>query len=1322
MASMKYDLPLLDYKTRFSLWQVKMRAVLAQTSDLDEALESFGKKKTTEWTAEEKRKDRKALSLIQLHLSNDILQEVLQKKTAAELWLKLESICMSKDLTSKMHIKMKLFSHKLHESGSVLNHISVFKEIVADLVSMEVQFDDEDLGLLLLCSLPSSYANFRHTILLSRDELTLAEVYEALQNREKMKGMVQSYASSSKGEALQVRGRSEQRTYNDSNDHDKSQSRGRSKSRGKKFCKYCKKKNHFIEECWKLQNKEKRKSDGKASVVTSAENSDSGDCLVVFAGYVASHDEWILDTACSFHICINRDWFSSYKSVQNEDVVRMGDDNPREIVGIGSVQIKTHDGMTRTLKDVRHIPGMARNLISLSTLDAEGYKYSGSGGVVKVSKGSLVYMIGDMNSANLYVLRGSTLHGSVTAAAVTKDEPSKTNLWHMRLGHMSELGMAELMKRNLLDGCTQGNMKFCEHCVFGKHKRVKFNTSVHRTKGILDYVHADLWGPSRKPSLGGARYMLTIIDDYSRKEWPYFLKHKDDTFAAFKERKVMIERQTEKEVKVLCTDNGGEFCSDAFDDYCRKEGIVRHHTIPYTPQQNGVAERMNRTIISKARCMLSNARMNKRFWAEAANTACYLINRSPSIPLNKKTPIEIWSGMPADYSQLRVFGCTAYAHVDNGKLEPRAIKCLFLGYGSGVKGYKLWNPETNKTFMSRNVIFNEFVMFNDSLPTDVIPGGSDEEQQYVSVQVEHVDDQETEIVGNDVNDTVQHSPSVLQPQDEPIAHRRTKRSCGAPVRLIEECDMVYYAFSYAEQVENTLEPATYTEAVVSGDREKWISAIQEEMQSLEKNGTWELVHLPKQKKPVRCKWIFKRKEGLSPSEPPRFKVRLVAKGFSQIAGVDYNDVFSPVVKHSSIRTFFSIVTMHDLELEQLDVKTTFLHGELEEEIYMDQPEGFIVPGKEDYVCKLKRSLYGLKQSPRQWYKRFDSFMLSHGFKRSEFDSCVYIKFVNGSPIYLLLYVDDMLIAAKSKEQITTLKKQLSSEFDMKDLGAAKKILGMEITRDRNSGLLFLSQQSYIKKVLQRFNMHDAKPVSTPIAPHFKLSALQCASTDEDVEYMSRVPYSSAVGSLMYAMVCSWPDLSHAMSLVSRYMANPGKEHWKAVQWIFRYLRGTADACLKFGRIDKGLVGYVDSDFAADLDKRRSLTGYVFTIGSCAVSWKATLQPVVAQSTTEAEYMAIAEACKESVWLKGLFAELCGVDSCINLFCDSQSAICLTKDQMFHERTKHIDIKYHYVRDIVAQGKLKVCKISIHDNPADMMTKPIPVAKFELCSSLVGIVV
>ncbi|KAG8497106.1 hypothetical protein CXB51_008302 [Gossypium anomalum] len=377
------------------------------------------------------------------------------------------------------------------------------------------------------------------------------------------------------------------------------------------------------------------------------------------------------------------------------------------------------------------------------------------------------------------------------------------------------------------------------------------------------------------------------------------------------------------------------------------------------------------------------------------------------------------------------------------------------------------------------------------------------------------------------------------------------------------------------------------------------------MKSLHKNKTWDLVKLPKGKKTIRCKWVFKKKEGTLEAEEPRYKARLVAKGYNQIPGVDFTDVFSPVVKHSSIRALLGIVAMHDLELEQLDVKTAFLHGELVEDIYMQQLESFTVLEKEDYVCLLKKSLYGLKQSPRQWYKRFDSFMTSHDFKRSSFDSCVYFKKnSDGSFVYLLLYVDDMLIAAKDKGEIRKVKAQLSEEFEMKDLGPAKKILGMEILRDRKTSKLYLSQKG--------------------------LSSALSLQPDDEIEYMSHVPYSSTVGSLMYSMVCSRPDLSYVVSAVSRYMANPSKEHWKAVQWILRYLRGTIDVCLQFGRAEDGTIGYVDDDFAGDLDRRRSLTGYVFTIGGCAISWKATLQTTVALSTTEAEYMAITEACKEAI--------------------------------------------------------------------------------------------
>jgi hypothetical protein len=360
----------------------------------------------------------------------------------------------------------------------------------------------------------------------------------------------------------------------------------------------------------------------------------------------------------------------------------------------------------------------------------KGYKYTAGDGVMKVTKGSLVVIKGDLKAENLYVLRG--ISGS--ANAVTAFDPETTKIWHMRFGHMSALGLAELSKRGLLDGCHAGTLDFCEHCVFGKHKRVKFCSNVHNTKNILDYVHVDSWGPSHITSHGCASYMLTIIDDKSRRVWPYFLKQKSDAFESFKVWKTMVEKQTERKLKVLRNDNGMKFYFCDFNSFRRKEGIVRHRNIPYTPQQIGVAERMNRTIISKARCMLSNSGLSQKFWAEAASTPCHLINCSPSTAIDKNTPLEVWSSSPYDYSQLRVFGCTAYAHVDNGKLEPRASKGVFLGYGSGVKAYKLWNPDTQKAFYSRNIVFNESALFTSAVSTSA----TNQNSESISVQVEHV--------------------------------------------------------------------------------------------------------------------------------------------------------------------------------------------------------------------------------------------------------------------------------------------------------------------------------------------------------------------------------------------------------------------------------------------------------------------------------------------------------------------------------------------------------------------------------------------------------
>ncbi|KAG8481664.1 hypothetical protein CXB51_026499 [Gossypium anomalum] len=553
-----------------------MQAVLAQM-DLEDALLGIDKMPSTLTDEEKKRKDRKALTQLHLHLSNEILQDVMKEKTAAALWKRLEQICMSKTLTSKLHMKQRLYAHRLEEGASVHEHLTVFKEILSNLEAMEVQYDKEDLGLILLCSLPPSYSTFRDTILYSRESLTVDEVYDSLTSYDKMKHLV--VKPDSQGEGLIIRGRQDRNTDDDRGRTQERNHRGKSKGRSKSS---------------------NRENSGEADVV---EDYSDGELLVASVNDSKVSEEWILDSGCTFHMSPNRDWFTTYETV-SEGVVLMGNNASCKIAGVGTIKVKMFDGVVRTLSDVRYVPELKRNLISLSTLDSKGYRYTAESGVLKISKGSLVVMKGQRKTAKLCVLQGSTVTGDAAVASSSLSDDDITKLWHMRLGHMSENGMVELSKRGLLDGQGICKLNFCEHCVFGKQKRVRFTRGIHNTKETLEYIHSDLWGPSRVPSRGGANYMLTFIDDFSRKVWAFFLKQKSDVFSAFKSWKIMIEKQTGKQIKYLRTDNGLEFCSDEFNRLCKSEGIVRHLTVRHTPQQNGVAERMNRTIMEKVRCML----------------------------------------------------------------------------------------------------------------------------------------------------------------------------------------------------------------------------------------------------------------------------------------------------------------------------------------------------------------------------------------------------------------------------------------------------------------------------------------------------------------------------------------------------------------------------------------------------------------------------------------------------------------------------------------------------------------------------------------------
>ncbi|QHO13807.1 Retrovirus-related Pol polyprotein [Arachis hypogaea] len=478
-----------------------------------------------------------------------------------------------------------------------------------------------------------------------------------------------------------------------------------------------------------------------------------------------------------------------------------------------------------------------------------------------------------------------------------------------------------------------------------------------------------------------------------------------------------------------------------------------------------------------------------------------------------------------------------------------------MGYGHEDFGYRLWDPVSKKIVRSRDVIFLEDQTIEDLEKTDkpiTVRHSANYEPGPSTRSPVDGRDVQVDNDGDDLHDEPTPQPDLpdVEVPPEPPVEPELRRSTRE-----RHPSQKYSSHEYVMNTE-TGEPKSYQEAMSDEHKKDWLKAMQEEMKSLHENHTFELVKLPKGKGAFKNKWVFKLKADENISRP-RYKARLVMKGFEQKKGIDFEEIFSPVVKMSSIRVVLGLAASLNLEVEQLDVKTAFLHGDIDKEIYMEQPEGFEVKGKEHLVCKLKKSLYGLKQAPREWYTKFDSFMEGHGYSKTSFDHCVYVKkFSDGDFIILLLYIDDMLIVGHDTKKIESLKKDLNRSFAMKDLGPTKKILGMRITRDRKNGKLWLSQQKYIEKVLERFSMSNSKPVSTLLASHFKQSSQQCTSEKEKAE-MKKIPYASAVGSLMYAMVCTRQDIAHAVGVVSRFFSNPGKEHWQAVKWILRYFNGTS---------------------------------------------------------------------------------------------------------------------------------------------------------------------
>ena len=656
------------------------------------------------------------------------------------------------------------------------------------------------------------------------------------------------------------------------------------------------------------------------------------------------------------------------------------------------------------------------------------------------------------------------------------------------------------------------------------------------------------------------------------------------------------------------------------------------------------------------------------------------MNKVPHKKLDK-TPYELWKGHAPNLKYLKVWGCLAKVGLPSFKIDgigSKTFDAVLIGYVENSAAYRFMRLSDHTLCEYRDAAFFENIFPLNKSALHDSPSTVTSSSVPIPLPNIHVDD---------------NGPRKSK--------RRRKETSFGPdfvtAFLIElndlnELDETFISLHMLED-----DPKTYDEAISSLDASFWKDAINSEIESIMSNHTWELVDMPKGNKAIGCRWIFKKKLKVDGSVD-RFKARLVIRGFTQKHGIDFFDTYSPVTKIATIRALFALASSYKLLVHQMDVKTAFLNGDLDEEIYMEQPPGCEVPGQENKVCKLKKSLYGLKQAPKQWYEKFHKTILSFGFKVNGSDACVYSKLFGSDCAIICLYVDDMLIFGSHINAINLTKQFLSSKFEMKDLGEADVILGVKVTRNGNG--FTLSQPHYVEKMLKRFNNFEVTPVRTPYDASMQLKKNSGPSVSQN-------EYAKIIGSLMFLMNYTRPDIAYVVSRLSRYTHNPDNDHWTALNGLMRYLRGTMDWGLHYVGYPQALEGYCDANWVTDNDEVSSTSGYVFTLCGGAISWKSSKQTCIARSTMESEFIALDLAGQEAEWLRSLLADLplWGHKApSISLHCDSQSAICVANNNAYNGKKRHIRIRHEAVRQLITNGVICLEFVRSERNLADPLTK------------------
>ncbi|GJZ92352.1 putative RNA-directed DNA polymerase [Tanacetum coccineum] len=932
------------------------------------------------------------------------------------------------------------------------------------------------------------------------------------------------------------------------------------------------------------------------------------------------------------------------------------------------------------------------------------------------------------------------------ACLIAKATSDESKLWHRRLGHINFKNLNKLVKGNLVRGLPSKVFKndhTCVACHKGKQHRASCKAKLERLiTEPLHTLHMDLFGPTSVKSINHASYCLVITDDCTRFSWVFFLASKDETSGILQNFIRQIENQLSHRVKIIRSDNGTEFKNRDMLEFCGNKGIKQEYSNARTPQQNGVAERMNRTLIEAARTMLADSLLPTTFWAEAVSTACYIFNRILLV---------YW------------------------KVDGKSDEGFLVGYSLNSKAYRVYNLVTKRVEVNLHVNFLEDKpnvkgvgyrwMFDIDYLTDsmnYIPKkasstDSSEDNPKILAFRRELEEIALKHLGKVSENTTTSTPSVntgsepvntegvitdfnslpteieVSPAPTLRIHNIHPKSqiLGDPKSAVQTQSKVQqksgahalFSFIQKQQRNNHKdqqhclfacflsqeEPKKISEALQD---DSWVQAMQEELLQFKLQQVWVLVDLPHGMKVIGTKWVYRNKRD-ERGVVVRNKARLVAQGYTQEEGIDYDEVFAPVARIEAIRLFLAFASFMGFIVYQMDVKSAFLYGTIDEEVYVSQPPGFVDPDHPKKVYKVVKALYGLHQAPRAWYATLSTFLEKHGYKRGTIDKTLFIKRDKKDIMLVQVYVDDIIFGSTKKSWCDEFEALMKSRFQMSSMGELTFFLGLQVKQ--NKAGIFISQDKYVAEILKKFDLVNVKTAITPMETKVALTKDEEA-VDVDVHL-----YRSMIGSLMY-LTASRPDIMYAVCVCSRFQVTPKTSHLNAVKRIFKYLKGKPHLGLWYPRESPfDLEAFSDSDYGGSNLDRKSTTGGCQFLGQRLISWQCKKQTIVATSTTEAEYVAAANCCGQVLWVQNQLLDYGFNFMNTKIHIDNESTICIVKNPVYHSKTKHIEIRHHFIRDCYEKKLISVEKIHTDLNVADLLTKPFDGPRFNYLVVSIGMI-